>query len=305
MRAAPTLFQTLHITFRSTTFTKPARLAALDRLGFNVQRLTFNLPHSSQTFLAPLVDPQSGAELSFTYTPQIEAPTPKQPKYGDAGTNDILTRQWPALFHAATNVPAFIRAFSAFVDLSHLTVSCPGYDSSQRYRRSTVDFALISLRIAIERNDLNRLESLTLSPIHPDGLAYLLPRAGYGATPRSARTWSRIKRLAITMDSVTLSPFDHDCEVKEEPDHFKLLQTYLRNFQSNLTSLDFRWNGSKRGFPIRTAERSAMTSTPSTRQRRQTPPLYFPNLSQATFHNIRTSASEIRNFAATHKRTVS
>ncbi len=258
------------------------------------------------------MDPESGAELSFTYTPQIEAPSKRVPKYGDLGTTEILTRQWPALFHAATNVTAFIRAFSSFVNLSHLTISCPGYDPAQMYRRSIVDYALISLRIAIERNNLNALENLKLSPIHPGGLLYLLPRPGYGATPRSARRWSRIRHLALHVDALPKAYLDG------ETDYFKVLQTYLRNFQSNLLTLRFRWNGEKGRIPIHKSVTFASPTTaesPNTHQPRldatvaniegrQKPSLYFPKLERAEFENVKAKAKDISNFAESHKRTI-
>jgi hypothetical protein len=315
VRAAPALFSHLNITFKARTFTKPARLAALDRLGFYVKTLDFRLPHSSETFLPPLVDPETGAELSFTYTPQVEASTMKKPKYGDLGTTEILTRQWPTLFHAATNVPAFIRAFSSFVNLSHLKISCPKYDKAQRFRRSTVDFALISLRIAVERTCLNALDTLTLSPIHPSGMLYLSPLLGYGATPRSASRWSRISNLTICAEN--LPPR----RAEGEPDYFTLLQTYLRNFQSNLTHFTFRWAGSKGEMPVARPVMSSSSSSAHSQhplhrqgglanqqplhQRRALPSMHFPKLRNVEFENVRATSAQVNAFVETHKSTIS
>jgi hypothetical protein len=311
MRAAPALFEDLNITFKTSTFTKPARLAALDRMGFYVKTLNFNLLHSKETFLPPLVEPDTGAELSFTYTPQIQPPSPRRPKYGDAGTNEILTRQYPALFHAATNVPAFIQAFSSFVNLEHLKVSCPGYHASQRHRRSTVDYALISLRIAVEQNSLNALTRLTLAPIHLGGLMYLAPVIGYGASPRSASRWSCIQHL--TIHSSTLP----SAATTAEPDHMKLLQSYIRNFQRNLSSLIFRWDGDKGPMPIQQPvmsetvqgqhpahrnEAGALQQPPT--RHRGSPAPHFPKLRQLEIENVACSAMEVSAFVACHKRTL-
>ena len=310
VRAAPALFNDLTITFRASTFTKPAKLAALDRLGFYVKTLNFVLPHTSEGFLPPLVDPETGEELSFTYTPQSVAPTTRRPKYGDIGTTEVLTRQWPTLFHAATNVPAFIRAFSAFFNLTRLKISCPGYQESQRYRRTAVDFALISLRIAVERNNLNTLDSLTLSPIHPGGIIHLSPLLGYGATPRSASRWSRIRHLTIHACSLPTG------KVEGEPDHTKLLQTYIRNFQRNLTTFNFRWIGSKGPIPIRrpvmpanlAGEHPSARATGNRLVPAQKPKtaaaLQFPSLRHAEFENMKATASDISSFASRHKRTI-
>ncbi|TKA61799.1 hypothetical protein B0A55_11770 [Friedmanniomyces simplex] len=228
VRAAPALFSDLSITFKTGTFTRPARLAALDRLGFYVKTLRFTVPHTHETFLPPLVEPDTGEELSFTYTPQV-TPCAGRPKYGDIGTTEILTRQYPALFHAATNVPAFVRAFSAFINLQHLHVRCPG-----------------------------------------------------------------------------------------RPEHLKLLQNYLRNFQNNLTTFDFQWLGAAGPLPVQQPEipASAVREPPANRvgadarAQRNPPPqramplLRFPRLKKFKFKNIATPAADIQSFARSHKQTV-
>lgn len=314
VRAAPALFSDLSITFKTRTFTRPGKLAALDRLGFYVRTLRFELPHTSESFLPPLVEPETGAELSFTYTPQIdESSSPRRPKYGDIATTEILTRQYPPIFHAATNVPAFVRAFSSLINLEHLVVSCPGYDASTRYRRSVVDYALISLRIAIERNCLNALDTLTLSPIHPGGIMHLSPMLGLGATPRSATRWTRTRKLAIHINKLAATN-DHD-----EPDQFKLLQTYLRNYQSRLETFDFRWIGHKGPLPAKpipnAAPSLAMFGThpahqyPSkknatAKQPAGCRPLHFRKLKHCTIENVSTPAADISAFVAIHRSTI-
>lgn len=300
MRAAPALFSDLAITFKTSTFTKPARLAALDRLGFYVKTLSFKVPHTAESWLPPLVEPDTGEEMSFSYTPQIHAPSARRPKYGDAGTMEILTRQYPALFHAATNVPAFVRAFSALINLQHLKISCPGYDPSTKYRRSIVDFALISIRVAVEQNCLNALDSLTLSPLHAGGLLYLSPLVGYGATPRSARVWSRIQHL-----NVHLEPLPATAGAACPPDHFRLLQTYLRNFQANLATFEFRWHGAKGPLPFKYPELSThSTGQHPAKAPRAQMPLYFLKLKCLDVGNVAAMATEISNFAESHKTTL-
>ncbi|KAF2719826.1 hypothetical protein K431DRAFT_304809 [Polychaeton citri CBS 116435] len=330
VRAAPALFNDLKINFKTSTFTRPARLAALDRVGYHVKKLRFNLAHSAQTFLPPLVDPETGDELSFTYTPQV-VPNPKLAKYGDCGTTEILTRQYPPLFHAATNVPAFVRAFSALVNLKDLEISCPGYDSAAlKHRRSVVDFALVSVRIAVEKSHLNALESLTLSPIHPGALQYLSPAIGYGADPRSMRCWARVKKLQIEMNATSASlsagrqgqSHAHGqgqrLQQQQQSDQFRLLQTYLRNFQRNLTRFSFHWIGTKSPMPIQTQPKlslrpemthpalKAQPSLPS-QNSSSTPtakPHSFPNLTHLELENVTATASDIHNFVALHRGTL-
>ena len=221
----------------------------------------------------------------------------------------ILTRQWPTIFHAATNVPAFVKAFSAFINLKHLKISCPGYEQTQKYCRSTVDFALISLRIAVERNNLNALDTLTLAPIHPGGFTYLSPLLGCGATPRSSVPWSKIKHLDITTELLAPSSAERTAE------QTKLAHTYLRSFR-NLKTLKFSWAGGKGPLPLlRPHAASAETAVhplhrpegsrrqPSSRCRKMHE-LHFAKLSKLSLVNIEAAASDYCTFFESHKKTI-
>lgn len=309
VQVAPKLFASIKISFDSTTFTKASKIAELERIGHHVKKVSFNLPHSARTFLPPLIDPESGTELNFTYSPQVQETTPSSPKYGDTWTTDLLTRQYPPLFHAATNVHAFIRAFSCLINLKHLKIQCPDYDITNRYRRSIVDYALISLRIAVEQNELNALRSLTIAPMHPGGLMYLSPLIGFGASPKSASRWMRIRHLTIHVNMLPSSTTD------DEPNHFMLLQTYLRNFQPNLETLDFRWIGGSGPLPVKcttqptlrigrhpafappTTPDDSPTSSPISGPRR----LHFPKLEVVDIKNVAASAADISAFWTSHE----
>lgn len=304
-RAAPTLFEDLSITFKSNTFTRPARLAALDNVGHHVKHLTFKVPHTPETLLPPLIHSETGEELNFTYKPQTES-GPSHAKYDDEDITELLAYQYPPLFHAATNVPAFVRGLSCFTSLTHLEISCPGATSSSQSRRSTVDFALISLRIAIERNHFNALDTLTLSPIHPTGLLALSPLAGCGASPASAKRWTCIRHLSIHTTSLPLSmsqtPQQHD-------DPNKLLTSYLSTFQPGLVSLRFAWLGTKGPLPFH------QTVSPSTPQahhpahhrrkpRERSTQLHFPRINTIYLENAFAKASHLRKLAIQHASTL-
>ncbi|GAB7322015.1 hypothetical protein MBLNU13_g03069t1 [Cladosporium sp. NU13] len=281
-RAAPTLFQDLSITFKANTFTRPAKLAALDRVGYHVKHLTFKVPHTPETLLPPLIHPETGEELNFTYKPQTES-GPNQVKYDDEEIAELLAYQYPPLFHAATNVPAFIRGLSCIHNLTHLEVSCPGATSSRQSRRSTVDFALISLRIAIERNHFNALDTLTLSPIHTTGLLSLSPLTGCGASPGSAKRWTY--------------------------DPNKLLTSYLSTFQANLVSLRFAWLSAKGPLPFHqaTSPTTPQVHHPNHHRRNPRDPstqLFFPRIATINFENATAKASHLRKLAIQHASTL-
>ncbi|KAK3060629.1 hypothetical protein LTS18_008109, partial [Coniosporium uncinatum] len=276
--------------------------------------LNFRVPHRADSFLPPLVDDE-GKERNFVYTPQASRSVrQKEPKYGDA--TDLVIRQYPALFHASTNIPAFIKFFSAIPNLSHLRISGPGQDPAYRYRRSTVDYALISLRIAIERSHLEYLDTLSLLPIHPGSLFYLHPLLGIGVAPNSTKQWAKIKKLNIHMDSFPFSRTTRN-------EHLKILHSYLRNFSPTLTRLSFRWKGSQGPSPltldcepclqIRPASWSSTSdggssvysessSSSSTRSIRR--PLHFPKLRSMELENCVMDSSQVSSFVDRHARTL-
>jgi hypothetical protein len=264
------------------------------------------MPHTSETFLPPLIDPLTGEDRPFLYEPQVYPPSTlagkvREPKYGSWEMTDLLIKQYPPLFHAATNIPAFTRAFSMLPMLAHLKISCPGQETAQRYRRSTVDYALISLRIAIERAHLPELTTLSLLPIHPGGLLYLQPMLAFGSTPRSSRRWSQIRKLAIHMDSL---PFAQ----KSRTEHLRILHAYLRAFAPSLSRLFFRWRGERGPSPLSLDREPCMQppspSCPTFSPAKPPRALKFPRLRAMELENAIMDASQISAFIHAHRRSL-
>lgn len=301
-RCAPTLFEHLDVNFKTSTFTRPSRLAALDRLGSHVKHLTFKVAHTSETLLPPLIHPETGEELNFTYTPQTGRSQSRQAKYGDEDITELLIHQYPPLFHAATNVPAFVRGFSCFANLARLEISCPGSAADTQSRRSTIDFALVSLRIAIERNCLSALDTMTISPIHSGGLLALSPLTGCGATPASAKKWACIKHLSIAVTKS--SPPRSSPHQQNDPN--KLLTSYLATFQRNLLSLRFAWLERKGPLPLQQPV-SAQNASPTHHHSKpglHQPNLCFPRLTTLHIQNAFASSSDVRAIALRHASTL-
>ena len=230
---ATKLFKTLTVNFDIGSFTRRSRMLGLDSIGYHVKHLQFVLPHSDATFLPPLIDPETLDKITFLYEPRnINESRPSSSssdsspcKYGSWEMNDLLVRQYPPLFHAATNTTSFIRAFNAMPCLRRLTISCPDMLASQRYRRSAVDYALSSLRLAVETVNPPFLDTLSLDPIYPAATFYLRPHTGLGTSPASTRVWHRIRDVDIKMQNFV------DTE-DDTTDHLKILHTYLQNFRS-------------------------------------------------------------------------
>ncbi|KAH0541726.1 hypothetical protein FGG08_003818 [Glutinoglossum americanum] len=298
VRGAPVLFRDVQVTFRMGTFTRPARMAALERIGHHIRTLTFKMEHTSETFLPPLLDPVTGEERVYVYEPSVNNPSPisrhKRPKYGSWEMSDMLIKQYNPLFHAATNIPAFIRAFKAMRDIEHLKISCPGQEPAQRYRRCSVDYALISLRIAVERAPLTNLTTLSLLPIHPAGVFYLRAMPGFGTLPNSAKRWGQIKKLAIHMDGWSFESRNG------ATDHLRFLHDFLAGFSANLERLFFRWKGVKGPCPF------TLDSEPIFRTDRREKPkrTRFKRLKQMELKNSVLDASQIDSFIRRHRRTL-
>lgn len=307
VRAAPLLFEELDITFRASIFTKPARMAALGRIGLHVRTLTFNMPHGPETFLPPILDPVTGEEATFIYEPYTQSPKDSAsrlcvPTYGSWEMTDMLVKQYSPLFHAAANVPSFIRAFSAISNLKHLRICCPGQEPEQRYRRSIVDYALISLRIAVERSKLTALDTLSLVSVHPGATLYLNPALGFGARPNSVKRWKQIRNLSIRMDSIPFTP-------GSPADHLKMLHSYLQLFSSSLRQFKFRWRGAKGPCPLSLGMESCLQKDSPTlacprRCHLALRPLRFEKLRDMEVENILLDASQISTFITGHRHTL-
>jgi hypothetical protein len=168
-----------------------------------------------------------------------------------------------------------------------------------------VDYALISLRVAVEQAPLKSLRTLSLLPIHPGALLYLRPNMGFGASPASRKRWAQIRKLVIHMDS-----FPH---AKGQPmDHLKLLHSYLESFP-NVKRFYFRWRGAKGPCPLSlNREACLMASTKAiptkacaNRCAMPMKPLKLRNLQYMELENAILDASQISSFILDHRHTVS
>jgi hypothetical protein len=210
---------------------------------------------------------------------------------------ELLVQQYGPLFHAATNVPAFIRAFTAMSRLKHLKISCPGQPASQRYRRSVVDYALISLRIAVERAPLTCLTNLSLLPIHPGGILYLRPNQGFAVSPRGRRRWAQIKRLVIHMDGGGMTAKGVGT------DQLKLLHDYMSQLSPNLERVSFRWKGRKGPCPF-TLHSETTLAAPKASRKQRLQRIHFPRLRYMELANAYPDASQVCGFIDQHRRTM-
>ncbi|RFU77673.1 hypothetical protein TARUN_4566 [Trichoderma arundinaceum] len=307
------LFTRIHVTFTSNTFTRPSRVAALGRIGHHIEHLTFSFAHSEATFLPPLVHPLTGDEIAFLYKPHTSMGSAlTRPKYANTELGEILTQQYPPLFHAATNVPSFIYAIGYLPNMRHLTIRCPGQDPRERYRRDIVDYALISLRIAIERAPMTKLNKLSLSSLHPSAFNYLRYINGIGSVPSASRRWQQIKKLHISVEAWDFygpSP---------GLDHLKVIDDYIRNFSEGLEKFTFTWIGAKGPCPIALSADPLFAPPRSTKKlfhevtspmsplpiRPPRAPIHFPKLRYLQIRNAAMNSPQLRGLITAHQKTV-
>ncbi|KAJ4410912.1 hypothetical protein N0V85_003911, partial [Neurospora sp. IMI 360204] len=313
------LFQRTHLTFTTNTFTKQTRICALSRIGHHIEHLTFSFPHSDATFLPPLIHPTTGREISFLYHPITSmAAALVRPKFTNSELGQILTEQYPPLFHAASNVPSFIHAMRHLTNMRHLSIKTPGQDPKERYRRDCVDYALISLRISLERAPLTKLSKLSLSGVHPTAFNYLrhTPGSGYGSSPSAERRWRQIKKLYICVES-----WDFYHPTSPGLDHLKIMDEFIRGFAPRLEKFSFTWDGHPKGpCPIALGEDPLfapaggkkqskklfnelghhMSPLPDRPRRRE---MNMPRLKYLSVRNATMNASQVNGLVKRHMRT--
>ncbi|KAL2023116.1 hypothetical protein VTK56DRAFT_3722 [Thermocarpiscus australiensis] len=307
------LFLRTHLTFTANAFTRPSRIEALSKVGHHIEHLTFYFPHSNATFLPPLIHPRTGEEICFLYSPHTSMDSVlTRPKYGNSELGEILTQQYPPLFHAATHVPSFINALKQMPNMRHLTIKTPGQDPRERYRRAIVDYALISLRIAVEQAPLVKLSKLSLSGVHPSAFNYLRHGPGFGASPSAALRWRQIRKLYISVESWDFygpSP---------GLDQLKIIDDYIRAFAPQLDKFAFTWLGRRGPCPIalsgdplfappRNSKKlfnevtSPMSPLPPKPPRK---PLVMPRLRSMAVRNATMNVPQLRGLITSHKDTV-
>lgn len=180
--------------------------------------------------------------------------------------------------------------------LQHLRISRKGQVPGHRYRRSVVDYALISLRMAIEQAPLEDVHTLVTLSVHRGAFLYLRPAPGFGALPASCKRWSQIRKLTVHMTS-----FGH--EPSQPTDHLKLLHAYLGSFPS-LQKLVFHWEGERGISPLSLATKPSLNSAAKGEPSQACPrkcalplrSLKFQNLQRMELVNATMDASQVASF---------
>ncbi|KAI1831041.1 hypothetical protein DTO013E5_6296 [Penicillium roqueforti] len=273
---APILFADIEVRFRSSTFNRPSRMAALERIGGHIQAMTFKISHDRETFLPPILDPIMGTEQTFIYTPQ------RRQHSGSRQMTELLVKQYPPLFHASTNIPSFVQALTMMSGLQHL-------------------LCIDLIANGNPASTIERSPHLSLLSVHPGAVLYLCPALGFGASPASCKRWSQTCKLTVQMTN-----FGH--EPGQPTDHLKLLHAYLASFPS-LRRLVFHWEGERGLSPLSLATKPSLNSKATGKPSQACPqrcasllrPLKFKHLQQMELVNATMDASQVASFIQEHR----
>lgn len=275
----------------------------MQRIGHHIKEVAFHLPKTMDTTLPPLIDPWTGEQKEFAWKPSAAqsrdaGTSSKQARYDDTEIAELLTRQYPPLFHAATNVQSFVNTMSSLINLQHLKISRRRVDETTSCRAQGVDImevALTSLLYAVERAKLKHLDTITLSNLwHTDivALSSLVMRA----SPGSAKRWSNVHVLDVSMTSGINSSIKND--------QLKLLREHIRGYKG-LRRFTFRWIGTRGPSPLPELVLEQKNLHPAFREASPSSSMaLFPHLEYLTLSNVIMSAPQIQRLIQTHKSTL-
>lgn len=299
----PAVFQNLTVTFSALSFSSD-RLLALTRVGHHVKVFRFVFTHAEETYMPSMLDPESRKLRSLVYEPFSRQGERRNKKntFGSKSIDSLALHNHGILLMAAMDVPQFTRALACMENLTSLIVSCPGTPMGEPGRRCVVDYALWSLRIAVERARLNTLRVVILDPVHLTGLQYLMPGTlAVGNVINSRQIWSRVKTLTMTISAWKELAYGSPTLYKT---NLKFLHQFLEYF-TNIEELAFCWTREARSicpltFDLLPYRNPRLATKPvrdtSVVNRRLT----FPRLSKLRLENIGVDACDLRSFLSRH-----
>lgn len=311
---SPILFKSLYLSFRVDSFSKPGRLETFSRIGCYVRDLHFSIEHNDSAFLPDLFEPD-GDTTVLPWNPPRTIKAKVDRNVRKPTESEQWMEQWPQTFQSASNAYQFIKFFEHMPRLRGLTLTSSDENSRDLYRRSSVDFAISSIRIALDKVDLRCFRRLNLD-VHPGALLSLAATHSYVNSPRSGRLFSRVKKLNITMTS-----WDFESLPK---DHLKLLDQYVRAFSPSLEKLTFAWDGGRGPCPL-TLQSDQLINPEALKATQQgdhllfgevttpmsplpevpmKPEMLFRKLRYVKLQNVALTSQQLHDFFGRHQRTL-
>jgi len=251
-----------------------------------------------------MLDPESRSLRSLIYEPFSRQGEKhhKRSTFGSKSVDTLALHNYGIMLMAAMDAPQFSRALACMENLTRLIVSCPGTPMGEPGRRCAVDYALWSLRIAVERARLHTLRVVILDPVHLTGLQYLLPGTlAVGNVINSRQIWSQVKTLNMTISAWKELANGSPTLYKT---NLKFLHQFLEYF-NNIEELAFCWTREARSvcpltldlLPYRNPRLATKPARDSSVVNRR---LTFPRLSKLKLENIGVDACDLRSFLSRH-----
>ncbi|KAF8454672.1 hypothetical protein BDZ91DRAFT_747296 [Kalaharituber pfeilii] len=302
-KVTPTAFKTLTVTFRPLTFDS-ARLVALERIGHHIKKFRFVFPHTEETYMPPMLDPRSRKLVNLVFKPHARLGKHKGgPIFGSKRMDDLVLQNYGILMIAAADIRSFTEALKMMPNITNLTVCCPGIPMGEPGRRCIIDYALWSLRVAIERSGLQGLRSLHLEPMHMTGLQYFLPGTmSLGSKIDGHKAWANVRSL--TMNISAWRPIAKARNGSMYVANLKFLHQYMEYFKF-VRKLKFAWTSEARGVCPLTLDNLLYPPGNSIQQRRAGPnrELNFNKLCKLSLTNVAADATALKAFLCRHVST--
>ena len=299
---SPAIFKTLTVAFRALTFS-PDRLVSLERIGHHVEAFKFIFAHTEATYMPPMLDPESRKLVTLIHEPRARHDGGRQGHiFGRKRIDAMALHNYGIILMAAVNIHQFTQALSSMKNLRVLIVSCPGTPMGDPGRRCVVDYALWSLRSAVERAGLQNLRRISLDPIHLAGVQYFLPGAlAVGSVISSRRVWRQVKKISLTVSAWKELASGTPAKYKVQ---LKFLHQFLEYF-NHVEELTFSWTREARWIcpltlDLLPSRNPLMASKPARDRFIVNRPLTFPNLNTLRLENVGMNASDLKSFLSRH-----
>ena len=251
-----------------------------------------------------MLDPDSRKLRSLIYEPFSRQGEKRDRRntFGSKSVDTLALHNYGIMLMAAMDASQFTRALACMENLTSLIVSCPGTPMGEPGRRCVVDYALWSLRTAVERARLLTLRVVILDPVHLTGLQYLLPGTlAVGNVINSRQIWSQVKTLSMTISAWK--------ELANGPPtlyktNLKFLHQFLEHF-TNIEELAFCWTREARSICPLTLDllpyrNPRLATKPARDSSVVNGRLTFPRLSRLRLENIGVDACDLRSFLSRH-----
>ena len=250
--------------------------------------------------MPPMLDPETKELISFVYEPNGDRKNTSI--FGNKMMDRLALNNYGIILMSALDSRQFTKCLSTMRNLRSIIISCPGIPLGEPGRRCIVDFALLSLRTAIEESRPPSLRAIRFDPVHLSGLQHFMPGEfpPMGATADNPRVWNQIKKLILNISAWAPLARGQGTQL-EYWTHMKLLHQFLENF-ATVKSLGFKWTRESRGICPFTLDTIPymLPNEPGEPSVMVVRPLTFSKLHNLRLENVAVDSSALKSFLSRH-----